>query len=64
MNRLSGTGERCLRGSDRVNSSSMRGVFTVMRQLLQHTACRTSRSVGSKNLFSRSTLKPTMPHVT
>jgi len=65
MNRLSGTGERCLRGSDRVNSSSMRGVFTVMRQLLlQHTACRTSRIVGSKDIFSKSTLKHTMPRVT
>ncbi len=64
MNRLIGTGERCLRRSDRVNSSTMRGIFTVMRQLLQHTACRTSRIVGRKDLFSKSTLKHTMPRVT
>ena len=64
MNRLIGTGERCLRRSDRVNSSTMRGIFTVMWQLLQHTACRTSMIVGRKDLFSKSTLKHTMPRVT
>jgi len=64
MNRLSGAGERCLRGSDLVNSSTMRGILTVMRQLLQHTACRTSMIVGRKDLFSKSTLKHTMPRVT
>ncbi len=63
MNRLSGAGERCLRGSDLVNSSTMRGIFTVMRQLLHHTASRTSRILGNKDLFSKSTLKHSGPHV-